>query len=497
MEHIMKARPMTDDLKFWIKRIEKMAADHGLDFFPTIFEMVTYDQMNMMAAYQGFPVRYRHWRWGMDYERLSKSYEYGLQKIYEMVINTNPSYAYLLEGNQVVDQKLVIAHVFGHVDFFKNNYWFSHTDRKMLDKMASNGAKIARISEKHGTEKVEDFIDVCLSIDNLIDTHSPYIQRRRVAPDEDDLGPEPMKLPARGYMDRYINPEEELEKERKQLKDDWEKAKTKIPAEPERDVMLFLLDHAPLKRWQKQILGIIRSEAYYFAPQMMTKIMNEGWASYWHAKMMTEQICTDAEIIDFCCSHSGTMAMSQTRLNPYKIGIELFRDIEDRWNKGRFGLEYERCDDMEVRENWDKQLGLGRQKIFEVRKVYNDVMFIDEFMTPEFAERQKIFSFGYNRRSDAWEIKTREFSELKAQMLRQLTNFGQPVIYVEDANYKNRGELMLWHKHDGQDLKADYAKETLKNLQILWNRPVHIRTDADGKPLIWSHDGTNFEECAG
>ena len=459
--------------------------------------MVTYDQMNMMAAYQGFPVRYRHWRWGMEYERLSKSYEYGLQKIYEMVINTNPSYAYLLEGNQVVDQKLVIAHVYGHVDFFKNNYWFSHTDRKMLDKIASNGAKIGRIAERHGTEKVEDFIDICLSIDNLIDTHSPYIQRHREAPDEEDLGPEPMKLPARTYMDRYINPEDELEREREQLRADWEESRSKIPAEPERDVRLFLLDHAPLQRWQKQILGIVRSEAYYFAPQMMTKIMNEGWASYWHAKMMTEQICTDAEIVDFCCSHSGTMAMSQTRLNPYKIGIELFRDIEDRWNKGRFGLEYDRCDNMAERENWDKQLGLGRQKIFEVRKVYNDVMFIDEFMTPEFAERQKIFSFGYNRRSDSWEIKTREFDQLKAQMLKQLTNFGQPVIYVEDANYKNRGEMMLWHKHDGQDLKADYARETLKHLNAIWNRPVHIRTDADGKPLIWSHDGVNFEECAG
>ncbi|MDP6945525.1 MAG: SpoVR family protein, partial [Myxococcota bacterium] len=241
----------------------------------------------------------------------------------------------------------------------------------------------------------------------------------------------------------------------------------------------------------------MRSEAYSFAPQMMTKIMNEGWASYWHAKMMTEQICTDAEIVDFCCSHSGTMAMSQTSLNPYKLGIELFRDIEDRWNKGRFGLDYERCTNMAERENWDKQLGLGRQKIFEVRKVYNDVMFIDEFMTPEFAERQKLFAFGYNRRNDSWEIRTREFQELKTQLLKQLTNFGQPVIYVEDANYKNRGELMLWHKHDGQDLKPDYAKETLKNVCSIWSRPVHVRTEADGKPLIWSHDGVNFEECAG
>ena len=495
---MLKARPMTDDLRFWIGRIEQLAAGHGLDFFPTMFEMVTYEQMNMMAAYQGFPVRYRHWRWGMEYERLAKSYEWGLHKIYEMVINTNPSYAYLLEGNQLVDQKLVIAHVYGHTDFFKNNQWFSRTDRKMLDKMASHASKIARIAERQGQDKVEDFIDQCLSIDNLIDYHSPYIVRHRPPPDEDERAPEPQKIHSnRSYMDRYINPEDDLEERREQLKKDWEESKSKLPAEPERDVMAFLLEHAPLTRWQKQILTIVRGESYYFAPQMMTKIMNEGWASYWHSKMMTEQICTDAEIVDFACSHSGTMAMSETSINPYKIGIELYRDIEDRWNKGQFGLDYERCDSMVEKAEWDKKLGLGRDKIFQVRRVYNDVMFIDEFFTPEFAERQKLFTFGYNRRSDHWEIKSREFMAIKTMMLKQLTNFGQPEIYVDDANYKNRGEMMLWHKHDGQDLKPDFARETLMNLARLWTRPVHVRTEADGKPLIWTHDGVNFEETAG
>ena len=493
----MKAKPMTDELRFWVGHIETMARGHGLDYHPTLFEMVTYEEMNMLAAYQGFPVRYRHWRWGMEYERLAKSYSWGLHKIYEMVINTNPCYAYLLEGNSLVDQKLVIAHVYAHADFFKNNYWFSRTNRKMLDKMASNASKIARIAERHGPEKVEDFIDLCLSIDNLIDYHSPFIVRRRETPDEDEMAPEPQKLPARSYMDRYINPEDDLARKRAKMKRDWEEMKTKIPPEPERDVMLFLVEHAPLTRWQKQILNIVRDEAYYFAPQMMTKIMNEGWASYWHSTMMTTQICSDAEIIDFATSHSGTMAMSPTHINPYKIGLELLRDIEDRWNKGRFGLEYERCDDMQEKLSWDRQLGLGREKIFQVRKVYNDVMFIDEFFTPEFAERQKLFTFAYNRRNDGWEIKSRGFMEIKNMLLNQLTNFGQPAIYVEDANYKNRGELMLWHKHNGQDLKPDYGRETLKNLSRLWTRPVHIRTEADSKPLIWSHDGKNFEETAG
>ena len=493
----MQGRQLSEELRDWIKAIEAIVSSHGLDPFPTIFEMVTYEQMNMLAAYQGFPVRYRHWRWGMDYERLSKSYEWGLHKIYEMVINTNPCYAYLLEGNSLLDQKLVISHVYAHSDFFKNNGWFARTDRKMLDRMASNAARVGRIADRHGPEKVEDFIDVCLSVDNLIDTHSPYILRRGDSPDEDDLPPEPTKLPARSYMDRYINPEEDLAAQREAMRVEWEEMKLRIPPEPERDVLLFLLEHAPLTRWQQAILSIIREEAYYFAPQMMTKILNEGWASYWHAKIMTEDVCDDADIVDFACCHAGTMAMSPYSINPYKIGLELFRSIEQRWNTGRFGLEYERCDHMETKLRWDRELGEGRQKIYQVRKIYNDVTFIDEFFTPEFCAEQKMFTFAHNRRSDSWEVKSREFYEIKAKLLGQLTNFGQPSIYVEDGNYKNRGELLLWHRHDGQDLKPDEARETLCNLAKIWKRPVHVRTESDGKPLIWSHDGETFDEAAG
>src|ERR1700748_3487728 len=119
-------------------RIAKLAAGMGLDFFPTVFEILTYDQMNEIAAYGGFPNRYPHWRFGMEYEQLSKGYEYGLSKIYEMVINNDPCYAYLLEANAEVDQKIVMAHVYGHCDFFKNNYMFAHTNRKMMDVMANH-----------------------------------------------------------------------------------------------------------------------------------------------------------------------------------------------------------------------------------------------------------------------------------------------------------------------------------------------------------------------
>src|SRR3954464_14582054 len=166
------------------REIEGFAREYGLDFFDTIFEVLDYQRMNEVAAYGGFPTRYPHWRFGMDFEGLAKGYEYGLSKIYEMVINNDPCYAYLLEGNSSVDQKMVKAHVYGHCDFFKNNYYFSKTNRRMIDGMANHAARIRKHIERHGIEKVETFVDTCLTLDNLIDPQSPFIVRRARPHDE-------------------------------------------------------------------------------------------------------------------------------------------------------------------------------------------------------------------------------------------------------------------------------------------------------------------------
>ena len=345
--------------------IEGYARGFGLDFFETVFELLGYDELNMVASYGGFPNRYPHWRWGMEYEQLSKGYEYGLSKIYELVINNDPCYAYLLESNAEVDQKLVMAHVYGHCDFFKNNFYFQHTNRRMMDEMANHATRVRRWVDKVGIEKVEDFIDRALSLENLID-----------------------------YADH----------------------------------------------------------------------------------------------------HSGTLGTRPGALNPYKLGIELYRDIEERWNKGRFGKEWDECDDLRTRRAWDKNLGLGREKVFEVRKHYNDVTFIDTFLTPEFAMEQKLFVYGFNEKRNSWEILDREFRKVKNKLLSQLTNFGQPIVEVVDGNFENRGELLLAHKHDGQDLKPDYARETLRNLQTVWRRPCNLVTKVEGKGVCLRFDGQNQTE---
>jgi len=498
------------------ERVQEVARGFGLDFFPTIFEMTTYDQMNELASYGGFPTRYPHWRFGMDYERLSKSSEYGLSRIYEMVINNNPSYAYLLEGNSLTDQRLVMAHVLGHVDFFKNNFCFRATDldtlgktidptrreehydpnRRWIDKFGNHGSRVSRHIQKQGINKVEAFIDHCLSLENLIDPWLPFSGKRRVD-DHDEQDEQPIevhKLAAKDYMDAYINPTEYLQEQREKLEAEREQEK-KFPPEPHRDVLRFLLDHAPLERWERDILGVIRSEAYYFVPQMQTKIMNEGWASYWHSRMMTEKILSAAEIIDYADRNAGVLATAPGQLNPYKLGVELFRHIESRWNKGQFGREWAECDNLDHKRSWDMQLGLGRDKIFQVRALYNDVTFIDEFLTPEFVIANKLYTFGYSGKTGQYEIESRNFRAIKNKMLFQLTNFGNPYIQVVDANHANRGELLLEHQHEGIDLQKDYAEAALEALVRCWKRPVAVATKIDNKSVLVRYDGTEHSEA--
>jgi stage V sporulation protein R len=501
------------DLREAQRTIEGFAKEYGLDFFPTFFEVLDYRQMNEVASYGGFPVRYPHWRFGMEYEQLSKSAEYGLSRIYEMVINNTPAIAYLLEGNSMVDQKLVMSHVYAHVDFFKNNFTFGTTNqgadsrtgepiRKWIDTMANHGAVVRRWANRIGIDKIEEFIDTCLSLENLIDNRKPFQPKedRRKADEQkariDDpfatFAEDSQELPLlrvdREYMDSYINPAEFVAKQRKRVADEKSKLH-KVPERPERDVMGFLLDHAPLERWERDILHVIQEEAYYFVPQMQTKIMNEGWATYWHSRLMTEKVCDASEIIEYADRCAGVLATSPGQLNPYKLGVELYRHIQERWDRGMFGKEWDECDDLAARREWNRRTNQGMDKLFEVRRNYNDVTFIDEYLTEEFVAAQKLYTFGYNEKRDRWEIETRKFREVKEKMLFALTNAGQPFIQVVDSNHENRGELLLQHDHQGVDLRIDYAREVLTSLQRVWKRPVEIHTQIDNKNTLLRYDG--------
>lgn len=468
--------------------IKAKAQEYGLDFYEVVFEVLDFETMNQIAAYGGFPIRYPHWRWGMEFEKLSKRDAYGLGRIYEMVINNDPCYAYLQESNAVIDQKLVMSHVYGHADFFRHNAWFAQTDRKMINTMANHATRVQRHIDRHGRDAVESFIDSCLTIEHLIDPYSVYAPANalRESRREEEETFEPDRLPAKSYMDPFINPAKRIEEQRRAFEEAKQQRKTREPARPTRDLLLYLMRHAPLDDWQRDVLSIIRTESYYFAPQAMTKVMNEGWATYWHTKLMTGHFAEASEIVQYADQHSGVVFMPPGGFNPYKIGVELFRDIERRFNKGQHGHLWESMDSLGAKERHDDHSMRGRDKIFEVRRVYNDVNFIDEFLTEEFVERHHMYRYRRDPNTGEIRVASRDWEQVKHEILARLSNMGQPFMFLVDANYRNRGELYLAHQWNGLDIEVAKASEVLKHVRRIWGRPVHCQARIDDQQYLFT-----------
>jgi stage V sporulation protein R len=487
---------LSPELLDHMQRIKAKALEYGLDFFEVVFEVLDFETMNQIAAFGGFPVRYPHWRWGMEYEKLSKRDAYGLGRIYEMVINNDPCYAYLQESNSVTDQKLVMAHVYGHADFFKHNAWFGRTNRKMMDEMANHATRVRRHAERQGADEVERFIDACLALEHLIDPHSVFMQRdpapeHRAAGDDEGAGGGggagayvPERLPAKDYMDPFINPPALLDAQRRRHEERARVDRGKFPRTPTRDVLRFLLRYAPLAPWQQDILGIVRDEAYYYAPQAMTKIMNEGWATYWHSRLMTRHFLDSSEIVHYADQHSGVVHMPPGGFNPYKIGVEMWKEIERRWDKGQHGRAWETMEGIGAREAFDDGSMKGRAKMFEIRRIYNDVSFIEEFLTEEFVERHRMYQHARDPSTGELKVVSRDFRRVKQTLLHHLTNMGQPFIHVADANYRNRGELFLAHQWTGLEVDAAKAIEVLRALRVIWGRPVHLHSRINDEPMV-------------
>jgi stage V sporulation protein R len=473
-----------------------------------LFEPVDYRHMCEIAAYDGFPTRYPHWRFGMEYDHMLKSHTYGLSKIYELVINTNPCYAYLLEGNSLVDQKLVMAHVCAHCDFFKNNYFFSHTDRRMIDGMANNASRVRRYMDRHGVSTVESFIDVCLSLDNLIDPWLPFREKKARRPPSGATdsaselrrrgrarGPDRERPPAqRSRLPRGLHQPARVHRgpagqEEAAGRDRQAQAAARARARRAR-----LPDAA---RAARRLGGRHRRH-----PARGVVLLPAAAADQDHERGLGDLLALedhddpalrDDEIIDYADAASGVTGhgrpASSTRTSSASSCTATSRSAGTGASSARSGTT---CSSLQERTHWDMKLGLGKQKIFEVRRMHNDVTFLDEFFTEDFCRDQKFFTFKENRRTGRLEIEGRSFAKIKAQMLQQLSNFGQPFIYVVDANYLNRGELLLGHRHEGVDLKADYARDTLRSLERVWRRPVSLLTILDDKAKRIRFDGSEI-----
>jgi len=452
------------ELETAIGLIVEIADGMGLDPYPVHFELVPATIMYEFGAY-GLPGRFSHWTHGRAYQQIKTMYDYGLSKIYELVINTNPAYAFLLENNTVLQNKLVAAHVLAHVDFFKNNAYFEHTNRSMLETVSINAERLRRYEFEHGRDEVEKLLDAVLSIQEHID-NNPRL--RHGAPDE------PIH---RRRLDPPSTPFDDMLRLGEAKREEVPEPR-KFPAHPEKDLLLFLADHAPdLEPWQRDVIHIVRAEQLYFLPQMQTKIMNEGWASFWHARIMRELDLTESEYVQFAQLHSGVLSPSKRNVNPYYVGMKIFEDIERRWD--------EPTDDE--RTKLGRAGGEGRAKVFEVRQQDNDASFLRNYLTKELVEELDLYL--YRLEGDKWVIVEKDWEVVRDTILNSMTNFGQPYIVVEDGDYRRGRELYLKHQHEGDDLDLDYADKTLKYLYQLWSRPVHIETIVDGKSTVLTYEG--------
>jgi stage V sporulation protein R len=458
------------ELQDAIERIWDIALELGLDPYPTHFEVVPASIMYEFGSY-GIPGRFSHWTHGKAYHQLKTMYDYGLSKIYELVINANPAYAFLLEGNSVLQNKVVAAHVLGHCDFFKNNAYFAHTNRQMIESASISADRIRRYEFQHGQREVEEFLDAVLTIQEHID---PNLRLRRDEPQEERQRPPQLHGFAREYEDLLSS------EERRAAQAQPERKPHRVPAEPEKDLLLFIMEHgAELDDWQRDVISIVRNEMIYFLPQMQTKIMNEGWASYWHTRIMRELGLRPEEHVEFAHMHAGVLATSRQRINPYYVGMKIFEDIERRWDEpaephgrsaGRPG-------------------GQGRSKIFEVRELENDQSFLRNYLTPELVHDLDLYV--YRLEGDEWKIVEKDWEKVRDTLVTNMTNFGIPYIVVEDGDYRRNRELYLRHRFEGQELDLPWAEKTLAHLFRLWKRTVHLETVVDGEPLVLSFDGTD------
>ncbi len=471
-----------------IPEIDKVCRDFGLDYHPFVVEFLTYDEISEVAAYGGFPVRYPHWRWGMEYEELARGYEYGRHRIYEMVVNTNPLYIYCLDSNPEVDHVTVIAHALGHGDFFKRNIFFAPTSGNMMNELASHATRIERYMARWGRQEVGEFIDKVLSVDDMLDPSSAWAKRQYREPVVTDKReyqhPHRFKTePDHDYMNAWINEKEWINKQKEAIRQKEIRRMLNMFDGKIRDVFGYLKDHAPMHIWQRDIMAMLYEESIYFCPQRFTKTINEGWASYVDYNIMARLgLAGDDGIIDYSMHKAGVLG-GKYSMNPYALGFKLLLEVEDRWDKGKFGADYEDCKCMRTKAEWDKKLGMGKQKVFEVRELYNDYTLIAEFFDQEFVDKYEFFEWQHFPNGE-YKIVSRDAKRIKKNLLQRYQNGMLPDIRLADPNYRNRGIFMMEHQWDGRTLHPNETIDTLKSIYALWKRPVAIETKTEDEESI-------------
>ncbi|WP_373314441.1 SpoVR family protein [Xylanibacillus composti] len=455
----------------------QIADGFGLDYYPMRYEICPADIIYTFGAY-GMPTRFSHWSFGKTFHKMKTQYDLGLSKIYELVINSNPCYAFLLDGNSLIQNKLIAAHVLAHCDFFKNNARFSRTNRDMVESMSASAARIRQYELEYGSAKVEMFIDAVLGIQEHIDpsltkTFNSYRQKQSLL----ERRKKPNRLQRKGPYDDLW----ELEKQESERTDtdgkqtnqtqgspadkrqaDSANEKSPFPPEPEKDVMWFIEEYSPiLEDWQRDIMTMLREEMLYFWPQIETKIMNEGWASYWHQRIVRELDLTPEETIEYAKLNASVVQPSRHTLNPYYLGLKIFEDIEKRY---------------------------GREKMFDVREFDSDLSFLRNYLTKELVEELDLYIF--EKQGAEWKITEKGWEKVRDQLVESKVNGGFPVLHVTDGDAGGNGGLYITHAYEGIELDLKYLEKTLPYVHQLWGKSVHLETVVEQKKVVFTYDGT-------
>lgn len=412
-----------ENLEQAITEITELAVDAGLDFFPMRYEVCPAEVLYSIGAY-GMPTRFTHWSFGKTYQRMKSEYDYGLSRIYELVINSNPCYAFLLDRNTLLQNKLIVAHVLAHSDFFKNNAWFGGTDRRMVERMSVFAERMRIYEKEYGADEVEKVLDAGLAIHEHVDPHG-----------------------VRGG--------------------DKKKGFSEVEGGI-KDIISFIAESSrTLEDWQREILYMLREEMLYFWPQMETKIMNEGWATFWHLRLLRQLELSDNEIMEFAKMNAGVVQPGRGNLNPYYLGLKMFEYIESH---------------------------KGLDALFEIRETESDVSFLRNYLDKALVEEMDLFLFG--RKDNLYVVTNKDVDDVRDSLIRQRTNGGFPYITAMDDDYSSRGELLLLHRFEGLELDRKYIDRTLPLVHRLWGRTVHLDTETrqsgQERKLRYSFDGHNL-----
>jgi len=463
------------DLEYWDAKIRDQVAEFGLDCYPQEFEVCDHVQMLGYMAYSGMPSHYPHWSYGKSYEKLKTLYDYGVSGLpYEMVINSNPALAYLMRDNSLALQILTIAHVYGHNDFFKSNFNFQRTRAEYtLSTFKSHATRVRSYIEDPsiGIEKVEPVLDAA---------HALSLQcRRNLAVKKLGVEAERERLldAARPREDPFYALHRRSEYHEPDLK--------KVPPSPEEDLLLFIRDHNPfLAEWEKDLLFIVHEEAQYFIPQIETKIMNEGWASYWHREILNSLSLPQELHLEFLVRHNQVVRPIEGGLNPYHLGLKMWENIRNR---------YDDPSPEELRSA-PRPKGLGLKQMFDARAADRDASFLRRFLTEELIREMDLFQ--YQAKGNDLVISEvaddEGWKKIKETVVQSVGMGSVPVIKVEDSDYGDNRTLYLSHDHDGRDLHLEYLEKTLAYVYRLWGREVALETVSGGKRTLFVTNDQGF-----